>query len=51
VSEDLARSVKEGQLKPTFAGNVGIPLAGARRMRQDLRKAKYISGADYMALP
>src|SRR5690625_3299034 len=31
--------INEGRLKPPFAGNVGIPLAGARRLISRPRKA------------
>jgi len=31
--------INEGRLKPPFAGNTGIPLAGARRLISRPRKA------------
>src|SRR5699024_9757574 len=37
--EDAGTGFKEGRLKPSFADNVGIPLAGARRLRPCPRKA------------
>src|SRR5699024_12047779 len=39
------RDIKEGRLKPGFAANVDIPLAGARRLRPCPWKAKYSAGA------
>src|SRR5699024_9844360 len=36
---DPAVRIDEGRLKPPFAGNVGIPLAGARRLISRPRKA------------
>src|SRR5699024_3953460 len=37
--EDAGAGFKEGRLKPSFADNVGIPLAGARRLIASPRKA------------
>src|SRR5699024_279808 len=37
--EDAGTGFKEGRLKPSFPDNVGIPLAGARRLRPCPRKA------------
>ncbi|MBP1969687.1 hypothetical protein J2Z83_001794 [Virgibacillus natechei] len=43
--------IDEGQLKPPFAGNVGIPLAGARRLTSRPRKAKCVSVANRSTHP
>src|SRR5699024_2846463 len=42
--EDAGTGFKEGRLKPSFADNVGIPLAGARRLKPCPRKATVRSG-------
>src|SRR5699024_8004407 len=39
VLEDAGTGFKEGRLIPSFADNVGIPLAGARRLISRPRKA------------
>ncbi|MBP1969809.1 hypothetical protein J2Z83_001917 [Virgibacillus natechei] len=41
----------EGQLKPPFAGNVGIPLTGARRLTSRPRKAKCVYVANPCSQP